>query len=321
MEIILLFLNLLIFILAAIILVKASIKLIETLITLAKTLKLPTFIVAFFFLALATSIPEFSIGIMSALQQAPQISLGNVVGSNISNITIIIGLAILIAGPITINKNYRKETLIAITISSIFIAISLDNLISQIDGLILLIIFTIYSYHLIKIQKKEDIRTVKVEIHTKELINQIITIIILIVLMLLSSDGIVISTTHIANWLNISPLVISLFIIAIGTSLPELASMIPAIKKDSTGISLGDILGSIIANATLVIGTTALIYPIQINNVLEYRYSALFTFASVALFYLLIRSKSNLSKKDALFLIFIYILFLLTQIFLEKSLS
>ena len=321
MEIVLLILNSLIFLLSATILIKSSVKVVETLLHLSHNLKLPTFIVSFFFLALATSIPEFSIGIISAIQKTPQISIGNVVGSNLANITIIIGLAILIAGPITINNRYKKESLIAILISSVFILLSMDNVISRLDGFALLLIFFFYSYHLLESQKEKLERIIELDINRMRIIQDTTTIIFLVGLILLSSKGIINSTTTLATAINISPLLISLFVIALGTSLPELASMIPAIKKDNTGISLGDILGSIITNATLVIGTTALIYPIRIINIAEYRYSALYMFASFLLFYLLIKNKSNLSKKDALFMIFIYIIFLLTQIFLEQSLS
>lgn len=317
MQIVLLISNTLLFVFSAIVLVKASIRLIDTLYSLSRKIHISTFITGFFFLAIATSIPELLIGITSAMQQAPEISLGNVIGSNISNMTIIIGVAILVAGSITTNKKDRKEAIIAIVISSFFIILALDGLISQIDGYILITIFVIYSYRLLK---SSGYRAFGLKENKKNLSTEIALIALLIILLLLSSEGIVSSAKYLAFAINIPSLVISLFIIAIGTSLPELSSMIPAIRKKRTGISIGNIFGSIVTNSTLVIGTTAIISPIKIVARREFIFTSIFTAITFLAFYIFLSNKGSLTKKEAVALIFLYISFLFIQILLEKTL-
>jgi len=279
------FIYTLIIILASIILVKSAQWVIKTLTYLAKYLHIPEFVVAFILAGIATSLPEMFIGISSAINKTPILSLSNVLGSNIANLTLILGLSIiLIRGLGSETKIVQRNILYTFILLIYPILLSLDGNLSRIDGLGLLIIFILYN--LILFHQSKDFTKKFDRAQKKWLFKNITLFVISIILLLISSEILVHASNLLALELKISLFLIGLFIIAIGTSLPELVFSIKAAKEKHKDMILGNILGSITINSTAVLGITALICPITIKNIKLLITSAIFLLIAYSFFFI-----------------------------------
>ena len=241
---------------------------------LAKKFGIKDLIIGLTVVAFGTSAPELTVNIFSALKGSTDIAIGNVLGSNISNIFLIIGVAAVIY-PIHIQNNTKwKEipfSLLAIVIlgilaNDVLIDQANTNLISRSDGFILLsflIIFLIYTFGIAKRGNSQ----IAPEEEIKQLTIRKAVILILAGLAGLYFGGkyLVEGAVNIAKLLGMSERVIGLTIIAVGTSLPELATSIAAARKKKPDIIIGNVIGSNIFNVFFILGTTASIYPVPFN--------------------------------------------------------
>ena len=303
-------------ILASAILVKAAHWVIKSLVYLAQRMKISEFVIAFILAGIATSLPELFVGISSALNKTPILSLSNIIGSNIANITLILGITIILLRGLdikikTIQRNISYTALLMIY----SLLLCLDGVLSRLDGVALLVSFILYN--LILIHQSQDINKIVVKTKKKELTKNILLFIVGIALLLLSAQIIVETANNLAIKLNIPLFIVGLFMVAIGTSLPELIFGIRAAHQKHKDMILGGILGSVAVNSTAVLGVTALISPIIIKN------SALFVSSIVALLiaYLLFGifsySRKKISWQEAMILLFFYITFIIVQFLLK----
>jgi len=239
----------------------------------AKKFHIPEIIIGLTIVSIGTSMPELFVSITSALDGYPDMAIGNVVGSNVANLLLILGMSAII-NSIAFKKETRLiEIPICLVVSILFMIIcNLGQDVSRIDAIILLVAFVAFIIYTIVMAKKgeefdkeEGQEETKVEASKKNTVKDIISIILGVVLLKVGGDFTVDNAVNIANMFNWSEKLISVTILAVGTSLPELVTSVSAAFKGNSDIAIGNILGSNIFNMLFIIGVSALISPITYN--------------------------------------------------------
>ena len=267
---------------------------------IANSLKIPKMLVALTIVAFGTSMPEFAVSMRALTLGDGDIVLGNVIGSNIINILLILGISVSIDHLDVKTSTIKKELPITIIFTIIFSLLLINN-ISRIDGIILLLVFSIFLYYLVFRNKEvEDKQEIKIN---KTIIFTIIGLIGIII----GSNLVVNKAISIATYFNVSERLISLSIISFGTSLPELITSISASIKKEYDIAIGNVLGSNIFNMGIVIG-----FPIAIFGGIEkvnYSYIDLLVMViSIVLLFIFSYNK-KISRKEGLIFILIFIIY------------
>lgn len=240
---------------------------------IAGRLGIPQIVIGLTIVAFGTSAPEAAVSITAALKGNAGITIGNIVGSNILNILLILGLTAVIA-PLAVKKNtLRFEMPFLIGISVVLLVTGLiGNSISFNDGVVMWLFFIAFFIYLIQVSKSERRRQTLEQKETEEakpkgkLWLMILLTLIGLVLVVWGSDLTVNSATYIAKTFGLSDRLIGLTIVAFGTSLPELVTSVIAARKKMADIAIGNIVGSNIFNILFVVGTTALITPVAFSQ-------------------------------------------------------
>ncbi len=237
----------------------------------ARHLGMPTLLIGMFIVGFGTSAPELLVSGIAASQGNQGLSLGNGIGSNITNVGLILGLTALLQ-PIQVHsKIVRQEIPLLLAATSVLASLLWDNELSRMDAAVLLVTFVGFSAWSItqslKVRSDELAKDVdrELESHRLPLGKAIFWLTVGLVLLVLSSRIFVDGAVSIANALGVSDVVIGLTIVAFGTSLPELAASIIAVRKNEHDIALGNVIGSNIFNALVVTGIAGTIRPIQIH--------------------------------------------------------
>jgi cation:H+ antiporter len=265
-------LNILLLVTGFIVLIYGANLLVDSASALAKKLDVPNIVIGLTIVAFGTSSPELVVNIFAAVDHNSNIALGNVIGSNVFNILAILGVTAFIY-PLAVKSKTTwieiplallSAILVMIVANDILIDKNTESVISRIDGLVLLaffVIFLVYNFQLIKTGKFDE------EFATKNysIKKSILFIIVGFAFLVLGGKAIVYSATEIAKIFGISERIISLTIISVGTSLPELATSIIAARKRNVDIAIGNLVGSNIFNAFFILGTSAVIYPISVS--------------------------------------------------------
>jgi cation:H+ antiporter len=257
--------------------------------------------------AFGTSAPELLVSVNAALKGNSDISIGNVIGSNIANIALVLGLSGLVY-PILIKRNHLKfEYLITLLVSFLFFGLSYNGVISTLEGILLFGLFIGFNVYLFKTSSNDDSEVVVEIAHAKELswFKSIIYFTGGIIGLYLGSELLVENAVSISREFGISERIIGVTIIAIGTSLPELITSVIAAISKQTDLALGNILGSNIMNILSIIGLTAIIKPIGVS--LEFINSDFFWMLGITLFlFPLMKIKMRVSKIEGALLLLSY---------------
>lgn len=296
------------FLISIAILVYSGSRVVKSLTKFSISLRISFFVISFILMALATTTPEFFVGISAAIKNQPIISLGNVLGSNIVNLSLILGISILLVGRIKIeSRMIRNDFFHAAIIGFLPFALIIDGVLSRIDGVILLIIFIFYLYFLIQERKAfHKLLDLDKNHFLSGCVTNFFIFLISVTFLIFSAHFVVSYSVKIASDLQIPIILVSLFLIALGTSLPELVFSLIAVSQKEE-MALGNLIGSTIINSSLILGVTALISPIQIIN------SAFLVKGIVAMgliFLVLlftINTKKELGKWAAILLLIIYV--------------
>lgn len=222
---------------------------------------IPQLVIGLTIVAMGTSAPEAAVSISAALKGNADITIGNIVGSNILNILIILGLSSVIV-PITVAPSTIKiETPFMIAITIIMLLLGLDGTIGLIDGIILVVLFIAYLTYLF-ITAKKDMNKEQEAAKEISIPKAIIFAIVGLAMIILGSNFTVDAATALARIIGLSERFIGLTIVALGTSLPELFTSVAAARKGNADIAIGNIVGSNIFNILFVVGLSALIVPV-----------------------------------------------------------
>lgn len=282
--------------------------------SLAENFKVPKMVIALTIVAFGTSAPELAVSIQAVLANSSEIVLGNVVGSNILNVLLILGLSSLFSPMKVKSDTVHKEIPFTILISTLLMVLSFDNMfdknitnvISRTDGIVIILFFIIFIYYLFSVMKNRD---------KKEKIDPKYSIFMSFILLLLGLAGIVIGSNFVVNnassiakILGVSDKLISLTIVALGTSLPELVTSIEASRKGENDIAIGNIIGSNIFNIGVVIGLpSAFINSIKIGT---FNYIDMFTMIfSVILLYILTYKNNKIERKEGIIMLLMFIVY------------
>lgn len=232
---------------------------------------MPALLIGMVVIGFGTSAPELVVSAIASLQGNPALALGNAYGSNITNIALILGLTALLA-PISMNSQVLKRELpLLLMVTLISVYPLWDYSISRAEAWFLLAVFTIYmSWSVIEGSRNpQDAMSgeFEQEVASKRMPIQraVLWLLIGLVLLIISSRLLVWGAVHIAQLLGISDLVIGLTVVAIGTSLPELASALAAIRKNEHDLAIGNVIGSNVFNTLAVVGLAGAIHPISLE--------------------------------------------------------
>ncbi len=311
--------DLMLFILTCLILVKSAETLIGTLSKIASYLRVTEFVIGFMIMAFATSIPELFIGISSAIESTIEhpktsLALGNVIGANIIDLTLVIGIAAILRRNIKVEtKAVKTDTLYMFLIATLPIILMMDQEISRIDGVILLFAFAIYVLRLLT-QEGRFRGKIKTDVPKKEFHKNLVFFVISISFLFISAHFLIKYAHALAFGLGVPEILIGLFLISLGTTLPELTFTSKAVLSEHQYMALGDLIGSVIANSTLVLGLTAIIFPIQVIQAADFSLcliSAFFMLTVAFLFMTFIEAEKHIIWQEGVALIFLYVLFMI----------
>jgi cation:H+ antiporter len=300
-------------------LIKGADILVEGASSIAKRLKISDLVIGLTIVSIGTSAPELAINIVSSLKGQSDLAISNVLGSNIANILLILGISAVIKD-ITVKENtIWKEIpfsllgsiVILIQANDIYFKANFRNELSKNDGLILLSFFIIFIYYIFSIAQKDNI--FEEEIPKKQLNIHIAIFYVLLGLTMLpiGSNWVVNGAIKVAKALNLSEAFIGLTIVAVGTSLPELAASGVATYKGNTQIAIGNVVGSNIFNVFFVLGISASINPLQFTW--ENNLDAIITvIVSFVLFsFLFIGKRHILERNQGIMFVVLYIIYII----------
>lgn len=280
--------------------------------SIASLLKIPTIIVGLTIVAFGTSAPEAAVSITSSLAGNNAMAVSNVIGSNLFNMLMVIGIAALL-GDLVMEKNVLKKDLpflVGITILfAIFIIIGWN--ISNIEGIILLIILIAYVIYLIRDAKKSEDAN-KVENAKFSLPKSILLIIVGLAGIILGGDLVVDSASYIAIAFGMSETLVGLTIVAIGTSLPELVTSITALKKGENQLVIGNVIGSNIFNILFVLGASSAISAIPLNS--SMLIDVILMTAVTVLCFIFGKTQDKYDKKEGVILVTLFVIYMIFAI-------
>jgi len=306
----------LVFIGCALILGYTSNRLIKSLSKVARFLKWKEFVVAFFTMALAASLSNFFVGISSVIHKIPELSFSDVIGGSIVDLTLAAGLAALISnkGLKLKSRTVQGSAIFTLLIAILPILLIQDGILSRFDGILLIIVFCLYIFWVFK---KEDRFTKEYnseKVKPANALKNFFIIILTVIALLIASEGIVQSARYFAQALGLSLPLVGLLIVGIGNALPEISFAVQAAKKGDDWLVIGDLMGSIIIPATLVLGIVAILSPIEIPDFSPFAIARIFLVLAALAFVIFTRTKQTIDKREGLYLIGLYILFLLAEI-------
>lgn len=238
--------------------------LLKSAIALSLQFRIPKIIIGMTVISFATSLPELIVSIRSALQGSPDLALGNVVGSNIANLGLVLGITIMFTTIRVSHSFYRADWPMMFIASILFYVFILDGIVKQIEGIILLVCLILMLFYLFKFQQQA------VEVEIDESLKKISTFKMIFYfvagasLLALGSKWLVDGSVSIARSFNVSERIIGLTMVSIGTSVPELAASLIAVFKKENAMSIGNLLGSNLFNILAVVGITSIINPLQV---------------------------------------------------------
>ena len=272
---------------------------------LARRMNIPEIIIGLTVVAAGTSAPELFVSLVSALKGTPDMAMGNVVGSNTMNAMLIVGCAAIVA-PMTISRN-KKDIPFSVAASVLLILIAFDSFLSRLDGILLLIGFAAFLYYGIKTAKSSQSTTV-VANSPRSMLRSTLYLLLGLTLLIVGSNVFVDSASRVAYSLGISEGVVGLTIVAGGTSLPELATSVVAARKGQSAIAIGNVIGSNVFNILLILGTTAVISPMQIQGITIVDMSMML--GSVALVWLFSYTRYTVERWEGALLLGAYLVYL-----------
>ncbi len=276
---------------------------------IAQKFNIPMIVIGLTIVAMGTSAPEAAISITASFNQASGITIGNIVGSNIMNILLILGICATIH-PLKVGISTQKyEMPFVIGITFVLLGLGyLGNSITRADGAVLLGLFILFLAYLYQLSKKGENNSDEIELlqPTDTLTKLLLLVLVGIVLIVGGSKLTVTGATTIARTFGISERIIGLTIVAFGTSLPELMTSVTAVKKGHVDLAIGNIVGSNIFNILFVLGISGLVSPAPIPYSFEFILDTVVAILAAIVLWLGCGKKRELSRSTGIFMLVIY---------------
>ncbi|WP_079529268.1 calcium/sodium antiporter [Halobacillus hunanensis] len=284
---------------------------------IARLLRVPPILIGLTIVAFGTSSPEATVSIIAALEGSADVSLGNVIGSNIFNITLVVGAAAFLFPLKVENETIKKEIPFTLLASAALLILMSDvalqgldsNMLTRSEGFIFLLFLSIFMYYVIEIGLKSRRDTGNESVPEDITWGKNILISILGLAAIIFGGNLVVNNgTEIAYSLGMSETLVGLTIIAVGTSLPELVTSISAALKKESEIALGNIVGSNIFNILFVLGASAAISPLAVND--KVFIDVILMIVLTVLLLIFSRTSFKIGKREGLLLVVAYIIYL-----------
>lgn len=287
--------------------------------SIAGNLKVSKMLIGLTIVAFGTSAPEFAVSVKSLISGSGDIVLGNVIGSNILNILLILGVSSMFHFLNVKNNTVKKELPITLLFTTLFIVLLSDNLLgsgdnsfTRSDGIVLLLFFLVFIYYLISMARNKIGND---EEKYMPIFKSIIYTVLGVVAIVLGSNMVVDSATKLATIIGVSEKLISLTIIALGTSLPELVTSITATRKGEYDLAIGNVVGSNIFNLGIVIGLPVSLFG-GISNISFNYIDLIVMFLSVFLLFIFSLSNKKISKKEGIIFLILFVIYYSYVIFM-----
>ena len=287
--------------------------LLKSAVSISLGLKIPKIIIGMTVVSFATSAPELIVSINSAVNGYPDLALGNVIGSNIANLALVLGITLLIA-EMDVRKSFFTTNWPVMMVASILLFLFLHNdyLISDFEGLIFVLFLIFFLVYLFRFQNYDIIDDLPEDVDLLPASKTFIFFLLGSVGLWGGSEMLITGATDLAITLGVGERLIGVTVVSVGTSIPELAASIIAVLKKEKAISLGNLIGSNIFNILAVVGITSLITPIPANDHVIYTNDIywMLLVSMVLPILILLPKKMELKRKSGVVLLLIYIAFL-----------
>ena len=313
-----------IFIVACFILSWLSSKFITTLTEVAKYLRWREFIIAFFVMGIASSLPNLFVDLNAALRGLQQISFGDIMGGNLVDLSLAMAIAVLMSRKFisTESRMVQGSAIMTIIVAILPWALVLrTGGLDRIDGIILILSFFAYSWWLFskdsrfkKIYRGKSIKNIN---RKSTFVWDLIKMLVILATLLVASYAVVYSAQYFAQTFKVSLALVGVLIVALGNCFPETYFAVISARKEENWVVLGDMMASVIVCGTLVLGVVALVAPFTIKDFSPFIIARIFMIIASIFYLLFIVSGRKITKKEGLILLLVYILFLLTEIFFK----
>jgi len=300
------------FVLGIYLLVKSADWIVDSSSSLAKKLGVSSLIIGLTIVAFGTSLPELVVNVFSAFKGAAEVSFGNIIGSNIANILLVLGITATI-GTIKIKSEtvWKQIPFALLSVFVLFLLISRGDFLFWNDGLILLAIFAVFLYYVFQMSKKGEGKKIG---SVKEKVDSNLKIGIMLVMGLVGiyfgGKWVVDGAVFVATQFGLSEYLISATIIAIGTSLPELVVCVVAALKKDLDLAVGNIVGSNIFNILWVLGVIPFIAPLRVPKFIGFDIGVMFLATLLLFIFMFVGKKHGLSKKEGVVFVLLYLLYI-----------
>lgn len=276
---------------------------------LAEIFSISKYIVGFMIVAVVSILPEAFIAINAAIEGNPSLGLGVLFGASVADMTLVFFIIILLSGKnIKIESGILKNNKLYPALLALPIILGLDGSYSRSEGLALIAAGAIFYYMSLRksdvgvLIKNEDVNKLK----------SFAMLMLSMAILLVGANFAVTSATSLAGYLGINPILIGMFVVALGTTMPELLFSLRAVKKDDDSLAVGDILGTVLADMTIVIGILAIISPFSFPQKIVYSAGMFMVAASIVLFRFMNSGKS-ISRREGYLLLLFWIIFALVE--------
>lgn len=306
-------LNIILLVVGFVILIKGADIFVDGASGVASNFKVSKLLIGLTIVAFGTSAPEFAVSVKSLISGSGDIVLGNVIGSNILNILLILGVSSLFHSLNVKNNTVKKELPITLLITTLFSVLMLDSLFdkgaislfSRSDGVVLVLFFLVFIYYLISVARN---KTAEEETTSLSLPKSALFVLLGLIGIVLGSNFVVDSATYIAKALNVSEKMIALTVIALGTSLPELVTSVTATRKGEYDIAIGNVVGSNIFNIGVVIGIPIAILG-GVGQITFNYIDIIVMILSALLLFIFSYNDYKISKKEGILFLLIFVVY------------
>ncbi len=304
-----LFLEILLLVVGMVLLIKGADFFVDGASNIAKAMHIPAVIIGLTLVSMGTSAPELAVSITAAIGKSNDLSLGNVVGSNTFNTFLILGLSAMIV-PLAINKGMKKYDIpimlgiyVILLIFGFLISPGKLDLFESIGLLLMFVAYMVLLFIRVKKEKPEEVE--EEQITKKKVIISIVLTIVGLAAIIFGSDLVVDNASKLATRFGMSEAMVGLTIVAIGTSLPELVTSVVAAVKKENDIAVGNVIGSNIFNALLILGTTSTILPLALTS--DSLFDLVVLFISGVFVFIISRFSKNIKKWQGILFVLLYI--------------
>ncbi len=297
------------------VLARSSQFVVSSAVKLSRFFRIGEMTIGFILLSISTTLPELSVSIISSSANESALAVGNAIGSNIADICMVLGISAFIGTIYVRGKEMLKISQIIVATSLIVIVLMMTTKLDRLDGLILLVVFVLYIYFLWKEKIAIEERG---EVSRKEALNSFLFFGIGIAGVIISSGFVVDSAIKISDALNLTRSFIGATLVAMGTSLPELAISATAVARKHFSLAIGDAVGACMINLTLVLGVAALINPPNINMSM-FNVLAGFLLITNMVFWYILQTKKRLTREHGALLLLVYACFLGAMLWVQGA--